>query len=512
MQDNSRRIAKNTMYLYIRMFVMMLISLFTSRIILNTLGVRDYGIQNIVGGLVSMFSLLTGSISSAINRYLTFEIGKGDKQKLNIVFSTSINILALISVIVFLLLETLGVWFLNSNLNIPPERLFAANCVLQCAIISFVIAILMIPYNASIIAHEDMKVFANLSILDVILKLVIVYLLYITPFDRLITYSILLLSVTLLVSWIYWHFCRKHYSECHYRYFIDKKLTREMANFSGWSFIGDGSWILNASGVNILINMFFGVTLNAARGIATQVDGIVQQFVRNFITAIIPQITKSYANGNLEYMHKLVMMGAKYSFFILMFFSIPICLETETLLHFWLGDIVPNYSVSFVRFTLLTTMCISLGNTLISAVSSTGQIRNYQIVIGLMALSNFPLTWIAFELGFSPLSAYIIYFAVYFLMIFVRLYIAKDLIKMSATLYLRKVVFRSFIVLLLALIFPLVIRIFQSAGYLRLVEICIISIFSSLASIYFVGMSKSEKTEIYEMLVKKIFPVKAAHS
>lgn len=503
MHENPKKIAKNTLLLYFRMFVMMAIGLFTSRIVLQTLGVKDYGTYNVVGGVVSMFAIVSSSLSTSISRFITFELGRENKERLNKVFSTAINVQLLLSVIVVVLMELVGVWFLNTQMNIPEGRMGAANWVFQLSIVSFVLGLLMVPYNASIIAHEDMGVFAYMTLLDAVLKLLIVYVLYITPLDKLITYAILLFCVSLLMRTIYAIYCKRHYEECTYHFVHDKPLLKEMTSFAGWNFLGNGSWILNNQGVNILINIFFGVTLNAARGIASQVDTMVQNFVRNFMTALNPQITKSYAAGNLEYMHKLVFAGAKYSAFLMLFFVIPICLEADLILHLWLGDVVPAYAPIFVCLTLLSSMCVILGNTLITAVFATGKIQNYELVMGLMALSNFPIVWIAFKLGASPVAAYIVYFFVYFVMIFVRLYMVKDLIHMSAWTYVKEVFLRVAIVALLSLFLPLLITYLEEDSLLRLVEVCVVSTFCTIGNVLLFGMKHDEKVLVFDFVKKK---------
>ena len=506
-ENNTKRIAKNTVVLYFRMLFLMLIGLYTSRVILKTLGVADYGTYNLVGGVISMFSILTSSLSTAISRFITFELGKGQSDRLNRVFSTSVNVQLILGLVVVLFSETIGVWFLNTHLQIPAERMVAANWVLQCAIASFVLGLLMVPYNASLIAHENMNIFAYISILEAVLKLAIVFALYISPYDKLITYAILLFAVSCLIRWIYATYCKRHYKECRYRYVYDKHLLKEMTGFAGWNLLGNGSWILNNYGVNILLNIFFGpvtgLVLNASRGIATQVDNIVQTFVRNFMTALNPQITKNYAAGNLEYMHKLVFAGAKYSFFLMMFFAIPICLETELILKLWLG-VVPEYAVIFVQLTLLSSMCVVLGNTLITSVLATGKIRNYELVMGLMALSNFPLTWIAFKLGYSPVAAYVIYLTIYFSMIFMRLYMVKDLIRMSAWTYVKEVFMRVVIVGVMSLSLPLLITYLQEDSVMRLMEVCTVSVIFVICSILIFGMKHDERTIAWNYIQEKV--------
>ena len=476
------------------MLFMMLIGLYTSRVILQTLGVADYGTYNVVGGVIAMFSILTSSLSSAISRFITFELGRGDHERLNKVFSTAVNVQLILGLVIVLLTETIGVWFLNTHMNIPEGRMVAANWVLQCVIVSFVLGMQMVPYNATLIAHENMNIFAYITILEAVLKLTVAFSLYMSPFDKLITYAVLLLAVSFLIRGIYAAYCKRHYAECTYHFVYDKPLLKEMTGFAGWNFLGDGSWILNTQGVNMLINIYFGVTLNAARGIAVQVDGIVQNFSRNIIVAINPQITKSYAAGNLYYMHKLIMFGAKFSFFLIMFFSIPICLETDTLLALWLNmDNLPQYTPHFVRLSLLSTLCITLGGTLVTAVCATGKMKKYEICVGVTALMIFPLTFIAFYFGASPISAYIINCVVYFILIFVRLFIVKDYIHISASMYVRNVIGRSICTLIFALPLPWVFHSLIDNSILRLVTVSLVSAICSIGAIWSIGINRMER-------------------
>lgn len=499
---NTKRIAKNTITMYIRMAVMMVIGLYTSRVILNVLGVEDYGTYNVVGGVVSMFSLLTASMSASISRYLTFSLGKGDEEKLRRVFSVSLEVQLFLAVVVVLAVEAVGVWFLNTQMKIPDGRLAAANWVMQCTLISFVVDLLMVPYNASIISHERMSIYAYISIWDAVMKLLIVFALYLSPFDKLKTYAVLLLAVSTMTTVIYWLYCRRNFEECHFHVVKDKPLIKEMTSFAGWGMIGDGAWMLNTQGVNILMNMFFGVALNAARGVASTVDNVVQGFVRNFMVALNPQITKSYAAGDLDYMHRLIFMGSKYSYFLMLFFFIPISLETRTILTLWL-KIVPDYAVVFTQLTLMSTMSLTLGNTMIPAVQATGKIRNYTIVMGLMALTNFPLTWVAFALGASPTWAYVIYFLIFFSMVFVRLHIVKRLVGLSVRAYVHNVLLKVARVTVIAYILPLGILFLQVDSILRLVEICLVSVISSLLTIYLIGLSDFERKYVKDILQKK---------
>ena len=402
--ENNKRIVKNTLLLYVRMIFTMVVSLYTSRIVLATLGIDDYGIYNVVGGVVAMFSVLSGSLSSAISRFITFELGHGDSKRMKLIFSTSIIIQIVMAFVVLLVAEIAGVWFINEKMNIPNDRLFAANWVLQCSILTFIINLISVPYNATIIAHEKMSAFAYVSILEVILKLLIVYLLYMSSYDRLIVYALLLMLVALVIRVVYGIYCKKHFAEASYSLIWDRNVFNEMLRFAGWNFLGNTSYILNTQGVNMLINLYFGVALNAARGIAVQVDGAVMSFVNNFTVALNPQITKSYASGDYQYMYKLINQGTKFSFFIMYFFIVPFVLETETILIIWLKE-VPEQSAIFLRLVLFASLVSVSGNELYYGIISTGKIKNYQLMVSLVGVMVFPLTWIAYQLGARASSA-----------------------------------------------------------------------------------------------------------
>lgn len=492
---NNKRIAKNTLLLYVRTFIILLVSLYTSRVVLNTLGVSDYGVYNVVGGLVAMFSVISSSLSTSVSRFLTYELGHGDLDRLKRIFSTSVNIQVGISLIVIVVAEIVGIWFLNNKMNIPEGRINAANWVFQCSLLSFVINIISVPYNADIIAHEKMSAFAYISILEAVLKLAVVYMLSISPYDKLVTYAVLLVIVALIVRFTYSIYCRKHFEESRYRFIIDKPLIKEMTGFAGWSFFGNTAYMLNVQGVDMLINIFFGVTLNAARGVSTQVQNAVVQFANNFIVAINPQITKSYAAGDLQYVYKLVCRGARFTYFLLLFFVVPIVCETDYILHIWLG-IVPDYASTFVRLALFGAMMNLLGNSMFTAMMATGNIRNYQIWITISGCLVFPLTWIAFKFGLPPTSTYVIFIVIYFLVNFIRLYFAKKVMSFPVKTYILDVIFRVLVVTVLAFIFPVLFVVNVEESFLRLCVTCIISIFSTAVMVYLFGLEKSERKTI----------------
>ncbi len=502
-QSNNRRIAKNTVMLYMRMFLSMVVSLFTSRIILDSLGVDNFGIYNVVGGFVAMFSLMSGALSNSVSRFLTFELGKGEIENLKRTFSTSLNVMFLLSLVVLLVGETVGLWFLNYKVNIPVDRMGAANLVYQLSIVTFIIGLVSVPYNASIISHEKMSAFAYIGIFEIMMRLVIVYTLYVSPIDKLKTYAILLFLLSLMVRMIYGVYCHRHFEETRYKPIFDRQLLRQMTGFAGWNFLAQGACQLNNSGVNLLINIFFGVTLNAARGIASQVNNAVGQFTSNFMVALSPQITKSFANGEYEAMHKLVFRGAKFSYFMTLFFLVPICLETDYILRLWLKT-VPDYSVEFVRWTLYISALNMLSSTLITGLHASGNIKRYMIIVGIVEVVNFPLTWIAFKLGASPLYSYYIYFAVYFVLAFLRLVLIKDLIKMRGARFVREVYVKVAAVTVTAPILPILIMLTMPSGFLRLVVVTAASMLSTVAAVYVLGLTREERKMIANICKERL--------
>lgn len=507
--DNNKRIAKNTLLLYVRMLFTMAVSLFTSRVILNTLGVEDYGINNVVGGIVTMFSVLSGSLSSSISRFITFELGKGNIERLKTIFSTGVNIQLGMSVLIIIIAEAVGIWFLNTKMNIPTDRMVAANWVFQCAILTFVLNLLSVPYNAAIIAHEKMSAFAYISVVEVSLKLIIVYMLMISPFDRLETYAVLLLLVGAVIRFIYGYYCKRHFEECTYHFVFDKPVLKEMTGFAGWNFLGNGAYMLNTQGVNILMNLYFGVAVNAARGIATQVDAALKQFVNNFTTAVNPQITKSYAQGDLDYMHKLVCRSAKFSAFLMMFFAVPIILETNTILTIWLKT-VPDYAVIFLQWIIISSfMDTVLANSLVTSMFATGKIKRYQIIVTTVGCLVFPLSWIAFKLGFEPQVGYILYFIIYTILLFVRLYLLKDMVKLPVMMYIREVLYKLAPIIVVDFAIPGILILTMDAGWLRLILVCLLSVLVTAASEYFIGLSNKEKNFVAEKIKLVIGKIKS---
>lgn len=490
--QKNKRIAKNTIFLYLRMAFSMLVALYTSRVILNALGEDDYGIYGVVGGIVVFFNIISGSLNAAISRFITFELGKGDVDRLQRVFSTSVNIQVLMSVLFFVLAEVIGVWFLQNKMNIPDGRMYAAHWVLQSSILSFIFGLLSVPYNASIIAHEHMGAFAYLSILSTFLNLGVALIINYVSFDKLIFYAVCIVGINVLMRIIYGIYCKIHFQEASWHFVQDKALVREMAGFAGWNFLGASSGVLLGQGVNILINLFFGVAVNAARSIANQVYNAIYMLVNNFTMALNPQITKSYASGDMTYMHDLVCNGAKYSFFIMLIPSLPLLLETPQILVLWLKQ-VPDYTVVFTRLTILISLNAVLSQTLITSMLATGDIKKYQIIVGGLNLSIFPLAYIAFYLGFPPYASYIIQFVVYCIELGARMILLRGMIKLSIRKFATEVLLRIIGVTIVAVILPAYLLLSMDESFIRLLIVTLASVLCTFSSVYILGLSSGER-------------------
>ena len=498
---NNKRIAKNTLFLYMRTLLVMVISLYTSRVVLQVLGVEDYGVYQVVGGLVAMFSVISSSLSSAISRFITFELGTGNINKLKKIFATSIVIQLCISAIVILSVEIVGLWFLHSKMQIPEGRMNAAEWVLHCSLLTFCINLLSIPYNACIIAHEHMKTFAYVSIVDVIMKLGCVFLIAFSPIDKLISYAVLLTLVAAAIRLIYMIYCNKHFEECRTKLVFDKPIFKEMFGFSGWSFFNNTTHILNSQGINMLMNVFFGVTVNAARGIALQVENALLSFVNSFTTAVNPQITKSYAAGDLPAMHKLVCRGAKFSFFMMFILALPIILEAEQILKMWLVNI-PDYTVIFVQLSLIMGLCDCMGSAGYTACMATGKIRNYSIIITSIGILEFPLAWFFFAWGYPPFYAYYTYIAVKIMVLIARMFLLKRMVGLNIRTHIQHIFLPVIVVSVVASILPTTIVHMMDSSLLRVVVVAVVSMISASLTILYAGMTKSEREVIVSKLGK----------
>lgn len=489
---SSKRLAKNTLILYGRMLLILLISLYTSRVVLNVLGVEDFGVYEVVGGVVAMFSILSSSLSAAISRFITFSLGKNDLEESTKIYSTAVIIQVLLAIAIAILIEIIGVWYLHHKMNLPDGRMDAAFWVLQCSIATFGLGLINVPFEAEIVAHEDMKIYALFSILDAVLLLLIVLLLPFFEADKLIVYGVLLMLSCILMRFLYIFYCKRHYQECHFTPKLDKRLLKEVGAFTGWHLMGESAWIINNQGVTLLVNFYFGVAMNTARGIATRMFGLVNKFSLNFMTALSPQITKTYAEGNLKAMHSLIFRGTKLSYYLMLLLAIPILAETPVVLQIWL-KMVPDNAVLFTRLSVISALIIVLGTPLVKAQLATGNLKKYQIIISSCTIGVFPLTWFAYKLGLPAEWSYHVFNLVYFIVLFVRIYLVKDLIDLPWKRFLTDVYLRVFVVSLVAAILPFVLVWLQPASIWRLIEVLLVSTLSVCATVYAIGLNKEER-------------------
>ena len=450
MYSNSQKInqiAKNTAFLYLRMVLLMLINLYVSRVVLNALGVEEFGVYNVVGGFVALFSILSGSLTAAISRFITFELGKNNEIRLKRVFSMSITVLLVLASVIILLTETVGLWFFDAKIVIPAGRENAAFWCYQFSVMAFIINLLSIPYNACIIAHERMSTFAYVGLFEGFGKLLIAWSLCVYAGDKLIFYALLLMSLSIVIRLIYGLYCKRNFTECKFRLNKDIPLFKEMFAFSGWNFIGAASGTLRDYGGSVLLNIFFGPSLNAARGLAMQVNSAVSSFSSNFMTALNPQIIKAYAENDKDYLFKLLFGGAKCALIPLLLISMPIIFNVDFVLKIWLKD-VPAYTPIFVILSLVNVMCESISHPLIVAMLATGKIRNYQLVVGGFQMLNVPVSYIWLRNGGGPISIFVVSIVVSQLCLYSRLYMLRGMIGLPVNDFLSKVYFR-FILLML---------------------------------------------------------------
>ncbi len=503
MPDNStksKRIAKNTLVLYFRMMFLMLVTLYTSRIILDALGTQNFGIYNVVGGFVSMFGLISTALTSACSRFLNFEMGKGDMERQKTVFSTALSIQWGLAIIVFILSELIGVWYVNNIMVLPSDRLIAANWCFQFSVVTFCLNLITVPYNASIIAHERMKVFAYVSIFQGLATLGISFLVYIDTFDRLIFYAFMIMVIQFIVRLLYQIYCRKHFEECIYKRVFDKPLFRNMLSYSLWHLVGNGASVLKTHGVNLVLNFFYGPAVNAAKGLANQVDAAVNQFVGNFMIAMNPQITQSYAKGELKYMFNLLDKGSRFSFYMVLILSLPIIINAHYILGLWLKN-VPDYTVIFTQLTLVAMLLSALSKPLITAQNATGNVRNYQLIVGGINMLNLPFSFVCLYFGASPESVVIVAIIVEIMAFFARVFmLPKTIQEFNAMLFLREVGVKCVLIAIAASILPIIIDYFLPENFWMFCLNVTASLCISSLVIFCLGCSSNER----EMILSKV--------
>lgn len=502
--DNNKRIAKNTFLLYVRMLFMMIISLYTSRVVLHALGVVDYGIHNVVGGVIAMLNFINNSLSAASSRFITYDIGLGNMDIMKRTFGNILCIHFVIAGIVFLVGETIGLWFMMTQLQIPENRYIAAFWVYQFSVLTSIISIISVPYNAVIIGHEKMSAFAYISIVEAVLKLLIVVFLIILPFDKLIIYGLMLFVIQITIRFIYGIYCNKKFEEVHANIRFERNTFSRIFSFAGWTMIGNLAVMGYTQGLNILLNIFFGPAVNAARGLAVQVQTACRQFCANFQMALNPQLTKSYALNDLEEMHKLLNRSSKFSYFILYIITLPLLFEADFILKLWLGEI-PEHTCNFLRLILVIGLIYSVTNPVIVSVHATGNIKKFQLIEGTLLLTIVPISYLSYKLWkVTPEYFFLVHLIIEMLTQYVRLKIVLPMIKMNMNDYIKNVVYPILIVTFIPPIIPFYLYSNYNNGWSSFLLICTICTLMNIFIMYVWGLTKGERAFLKEKISHNI--------
>lgn len=501
---NNNRIAKNTIMLYFRQILILFISLYTVRVVLDTLGVEDYGIYNVIGGIVSFFSFLSASMASATQRFFSFALGLNDMDKLNRIFSVNLIIYILIAIIALILLETFGLWFVHKQLHIPSGRFEAALFIFQFSVFTFTATIFAAPFMAIIIAHEDMHIYAYVSIIEVLLKLGVVFLLVYLPWDKLELYAVLIFCATVVVDLIYIIICANKYKECQFRKFYwDKKLLKEITGFTGWTLFGQITTVARFQAVTILLNQMFSPIIVAARSIAGNITGHINVFSNNFNVGLYPPIVKSYASNNKEEMFTLIFRGSKITFFLMWVFALPLFLEMDTILNLWLKNPPPD-AVLFTRLALIESVILSASMPLTTAARAPGRMKIYELTLGCIQIGIFVASFIVLKMGAPAYSVFIVAIIATIIMFIVRLYIVRTLIGLPLQSFVKQVIFPTLIVILCSVLPSWLVYNNLPNGFIFNCLSILISMFITCVSMYFLGLTKADREIVRGAVINRI--------
>ena len=497
--ENNKRIAQNTIFLYFRMFLTLIVGLYTSRIVLQALGINDYGINSVVGGIVVLLTYINNLLSQGTSRFLTIALGEKNLSKLKNVFSACVTMHIIVAIITLILGETIGLWFVNYELNIEPSRMYAANWVYQLALISCILSIMQVPYNASVISHEKMSIFAYLSIFEVLMKLVAAWLLLHVAMDKLILLAIFNFIVGCLTIVFYRIYCIKNFEECTFKLGYDMKLYKEIAAYTGWNSLGTFAFTVNNQGINVLLNLFYGTAINAARGITNTVSNMIVQFINGFQTAVRPQITKYYAQGNIDEMNKLIINDSKFSSYLVLLIGIPLFFETEYVIELWLGQ-TPSYVVTFIRLTIIQLFVQAIDFPIGSGIHAYGKMKLPNLTSSIAYLSIIPISYIAMKLGANPNIAYLITMLAFPVAMGFDLWILNKYSKFNIWIFMKDILLKDFIIILTASIILYTIQHFISQGFIRLMTICIVSTLILSITIFYIGIDKNLQKKVISQL------------
>jgi len=500
MEENNKRIAKNTLYLYVRQLIIMVLSFFTTRVVLEKLGASDYGINNLVGGFVAGFTVLNNILSSGTQRFLSLYLGKGDESKLRDTFSTALVIHICISIVIAVALETGGLWFLHNKLNIEPARMYAATWVFQLAVIGTILGIIQTPFIAVVNAHEHFKIYAAFSIFDVIAKIAVIYFLLFIPGDKLIIYAILQLAVSIVGLTIYNLYCRRKFPECDWKLNIDKTLLKEMLTFSGWGALGHIITIVNTQGISIILNIFFNTVMNAARGLASTVNFVISNFVTGFQSAALPQLVKFYGAGEMDKFCRLVINVSQYTIFLLALFLVPTLLELDYVVDLWLGGEVPPYTCSFVKITLFCGIIYKSNVMVEYGLNAIGRVKEINMYSVPVYLIDLPLVYFTLKYSGSPIMAYWAASIPPLISFIINLKLLSHFTIFSGRKFFIKIVLKNTLLILVSAIIPFILQCFMQPGFVRFLAVCSVSLFSTITFLWIFAMNDAAKQMVKEKL------------
>lgn len=486
------------------MMVVMAVQLYTTRVVLQVLGASDYGIYNVVGGIVALMTFINGALSSSSSRFLTYELGTGNKERLFSTFSASLNLHLAAALLVLILSETVGLWFLYEKMVIPPDRMTAAFWVFQFSVVTMMLSFTQVPFNASLIAHENMSIYAYIGLYEAITNLLVVYLISVTPVDKLIMYAFVLMLNKAIVQLFMCYYTSKKYQECRFRVVRDSTLYKKLLSYSGWDMIGNLAVVCQGQGINILLNLFFGPIVNAARAVAVQIQSGVSLFVNNFLVAVRPQVVKSYAEGDPQRMYQLTFMGAKYSYLLMLALILPICFEINFVLKIWLGDEVPEGTSIFALIVLITYLIETYHMSSLMAYHAIGRIKTGNLVGGSMMIMALPISYLFLKLGFPAYIVFIVIFVVNFIQMFYCWWLIHGYVQFSYKELIQKVYFPTLLITLLAVIPPLLIYFFIPDGWFRFLLILFVTESFLIPLVYSLGLDKEEQAKILSIIKMKL--------
>ena len=502
--SNNKRIAKNTLMLYFRMLLTLIVGLYTSRVVLQTLGISDYGLYNVVGGIVTLFTFLNGTLASGTQRFLSFSLGESNMQKMKNVFSTAFYLHVLIAFLILVIAEVVGLWLLYNKMQIPADRIHAAFWVFQFSVFATIVNIVQVPYMASLISHEKMDIYAYVSIYDVVMKLIVVYLIQIVDYDKLIFYAFLFFIVHITTALFYIFYCRSKYEEVRKIYYIDKSIFKEIASFSVWNVLGCASVALQGQGVNILLNMFFGTVVNAARGISFQVNHIILQFVSNFQTAVNPQIVKLYASGERKEMIRLIINNSKFAAYLLLLIAIPVFVEIEFVLSIWLGA-YPDYTPIFLRIIIIQSLVQTMTRPIVMGLHASGKLKMPNLTAGIVLIMFLPVSYLLLKLGFSPTLIFIVNVIPWVLETLIDSYWLYKYVDFPMGRFYKEVYGRVIPLSILMFVIPFSIHQQIEQGWASFIVVCLASVISSILCVAYLGISKEQRVLCFNYICSKVF-------